>query len=894
MAIEALAGAVSGALGQLPIVTPEKIREYIHSFSRVPDFEASDEEKEQLAKDLESRLDVTMANGAVVQEEFKPWLADARRDIEPYYWDRYRQLVGEKGFPPKVVAKLDDVTDRVLGLLENPNKAGQWDRRGMVVGHVQSGKTANYTGLICKAADAGYRLIIVIAGLHNNLRNQTQERIEEGFVGWNGANQKDVGVSRFGKVRRPVTGTDRYRDFNRTTAETMLGVSLRSLNVPAVLVIKKNTHTLGNVISWLKAHNVSGSRVMDAPMLLIDDEADNASIDISKAPDQASRINSQIRQLLNLFDKKCYVGYTATPFANIFIDPETNDEMLKADLFPEDFIVTLDPPTNYFGPTRIFSDNPEFDVVREIVDNEDVLPVKHRKDHDVVELPASLMEAIRTFVLARAIRLLRGQTGVHNSMLVNASRFTDVQHQLRDVIHDYLRKLERRIRFEAGKPVTEALRDDMISEMHTTWQTEYQGLEFEWDAIQGILLESIAPIQVVEVNSSKSATGLNYREHDESGLNAIAVGGFSLSRGLTLEGLLVSYFLRNSMMYDTLMQMGRWFGYRPGHEDICRMWMSPEAVGWYAHITDSMEELRDQMREMERAKLTPKDFGLKIRSHPDALIVTARNKMRSAEKVSVRVGLNNEFIETHTVWRESSRLNSNRQAFADLVQQMGGRSAADENLRKYRLNWFWSDVPVSHILDFLNAYQNHPLSPLSDPKPVSRYIEDRVDDELPRWDVVLVNRGDPNAPKPDDTVDSGMFGFPVVMQKRTAGTRTNAEFIQIGSRQRVASRPIEDIGLDPKLIEEAQAEFFSDPANTGRNPPDRIYRRKRKKPLLILHLLKVVQDESVVSLGVPAWGISFPESSRDDPTVEYVVNTTWWREHFGEERDEDMEGDDGA
>lgn len=892
MAIETLAGAVRGALASLPAVTSDAIRECIGNLSKVPGFEASDQEKESLARDLESTLDVTMANGSVVQEEFTPWLAYARRDINPYYWERYERLLADKGFPTKVVSKLDEVTDRILGLLENPRKEGQWDRRGMVVGHVQSGKTANYTGLICKAADAGYRLIVVIAGIHNNLRNQTQERIEEGFVGWDGANQKEVGVSRFGRTAQPVTGTDRYRDFNRSTAETMLGVSLRSLSVPAVLVIKKNPNTLRNVINWLKAHQGATSRVMDAPMLLIDDEADNASIDISNSPDQASRINSQIRELLNLFDRKCYVGYTATPFANIFIDPDTDDQMWEADLFPRDFIVTLEPPTNYFGATGIFAEAPEFDVVREIVDNEDHLPVRHPKHLEVVDVPDSLKEAIRTFVLARAIRLLRGQVGQHNSMLVNVSRFTDVQHQLRDVLHGYLRKLERRIRFEAGKPAADALRDEMISDVHSTWAKEYQGSGFAWDVVQRVLLDSITPIQVVEVNSRKSATGLDYRGHDESGLNVIAVGGFSLSRGLTLEGLLVSYFLRNSIMYDTLMQMGRWFGYRTGYDDICRIWMSPEAVGWYSHITDSMEELRDEMREMERANLTPRDFGLKVRSHPDALIVTARNKMRTAATVRVRVGLNNEFIETHTVWREPSRLEANRRAMAGLVGRLGGRNTADAVLLEKMHNWFWPDVPVGEVLDFLNAYQNHPLSLLTDPRPVGHYIQDRVDDELPLWDVVLISKGDPTETLSGDDVDIGTFGFPVGMQKRTAGKRTNGELIQIGSKQRVASRPIEHIGLDDRIIQDAKDEFFAEPANIGRNPPDLIYRKKRTKPLLILHLLRIVQNGEEICLRVPAWGISFPKSHRNDPTVEYMVNTTWWREHFGEESDDDMGGDD--
>ncbi len=258
---------------------------------------------ETLARKFEVRHGVTMTIGSLLVERgYEPWLDAARAGIDPYYWSRYRQLLVEKHLSGQVIASLNDVTDRVLGLLENPSKTGPWDRRGMVVGHVQSGKTANYTGLICKAADAGYRLIVVIAGIHNNLRNQTQLRIDEGFVGRDSArllSKKDevfVGVGRFDQTRRPVTFTNSMRDFSKSMA-TGLGIPLKNLNEPAVFVIKKNATTLKNLIDWLKEHSADrGSARVDTPMLLIDDEADNASINISYGKEEVSRINAQIRE----------------------------------------------------------------------------------------------------------------------------------------------------------------------------------------------------------------------------------------------------------------------------------------------------------------------------------------------------------------------------------------------------------------------------------------------------------------------------------------------------------------------------------------------------------------------------------------------------------------------
>ena len=381
--------------------SPERIRELIEMMRKTPLGDGvTDEDAEFLARVFEERHGVTMTIGAVLTEtDYQPWLQNMLPSITPYYWQRYEKLLIEKKYSSQVIATMDEVTDRVLGLLENPQKEEPYDRRGMVVGHVQSGKTANYIGLLCKAADAGYKLIVVIAGIQNILRNQTQERIDEGFVGRDSAlllskkRNKTVGVGRFDQQRRPATFTNTKRDFNKETAN-VVGIDIKSLKEPVVLVIKKNSRTLQNLLEWLKDNNASstGDRI-DQPMLVIDDEADNASINISHGKDEVSKINGQIRELLNIFQRSCYVGYTATPFANIFIDPNTDHDMFNQDLFPKSFIVSLDPPTNYFGPSKVFLDN-ETNHVRHIDDNADLLPLRHRIDHDVTTLPESLKNAI--------------------------------------------------------------------------------------------------------------------------------------------------------------------------------------------------------------------------------------------------------------------------------------------------------------------------------------------------------------------------------------------------------------------------------------------------------------------------------------------------------------------
>ena len=772
--LDKLKAAVSGVLGtDLP--TQEGIREWIdvlrRSFPSV-----TDEEANKLALWFEEVHGVTMRDGAALQDTgFEPWLEDARSGLDPYYWERYHQLLGSKDFSGQVLATLDSVTDRILGFLENPTKPGEWDRRGMVVGHVQSGKTANYTGLVCKAADAGYKVIVIIAGIYNNLRNQTQRRIDEGFVGFDSTSnllrktlpsQSVVGVGRFDFRRRPAAFTTSQRDFNKAIADSV-GVPLQNLVEPAVFVIKKNTSTLRNLIEWLTAHNAQrGTSTIREPMLLIDDEADNASINIRHRQDKVSRINGQIRQLLQLFDRSCYVGYTATPFANIFIDPDSDDEMLGHDLFPRDFIFSLDPPDNYFGATRVFSDDAER-IVRHVDDHADVLPLKHRIDHRVTQLPETLEAAVRVFVVARAIRLARGHVGRHNSMLVNVSRFVAVQGQIRNEIHSLVGRIRSSARVNGARPPAQATRDPEIAALRQAFEEHYADSSgVSWADVQSLLHESASAVNVVEVNSRASGA-LDYAAHETSGLNVIAVGGFSLSRGLTLEGLVVSYFLRNSMMYDTLLQMGRWFGYRRGYEDLCRVWMPEEAEGWYTHIAESIEELRDELARMQSVNATPKDFGLRVRSHPETLVVTARNKMGTGRSLRVLIGLANHFVETAILRRDQSSLQANRQAAITLAGQLRRSGFPPEQGEQVAGGRLVRRVPVQFVDVFLLAFRNHEGSTITETGPVREYIRQRQADELREWDILFAGVTLKQAAAMP-LVDSSL-GFPLICQRRAKG-----------------------------------------------------------------------------------------------------------------------------
>jgi hypothetical protein len=880
--------------------TAQSIRDIIAQLRETPMFsgKVSADEAEELARLIEEKHGISMGLGAIVDaEDFRPWLHDAKinGEIGNFYWGRYRQLLSLQGLPKSVVDATDEVTDRVLDRLGNPRNLKPWGRRGMVVGHVQSGKTANYTGLICKAADAGYRLIVVIAGIHNNLRNQTQMRIDEGFIGRDtgrlahankAQRQKIIGVGTFDQREFPVSLTNTLRDFNKATATTNTS-QIGQYNVPVVLVIKKNSSTLKNLLEWLKEHSVSqGTQMVQQPMLLIDDEADNASINTAYSKEEITRINGQIRELLSLFHRSCYVGYTATPFANILIDPDTDDETFKQDLFPRHFIIGLDAPSNYFGAQKVFIEA-RTKHVRLIADNEDIFPIRHKIDHPVDTLPESLIDAVRAFLVARAIRNIRGQQASHASMLVNVSRFTDVQGRLRSRISDIVGRIRDAVTVDAGKGRA-ALANPEIAALHRVWEQEYADLEnADWPAIQARLHEVLVAARVIEVNASKRSEALVYEKGGEHGVTVIAVGGFSLSRGLTLEGLTTSYFLRNSMMYDTLMQMGRWFGYRPGYEDLCRLWIPADGVGWYSHIQEAMEDLQAQLKRMELAKATPEQFGLAVRSHPETLIVTARNKMGSGKQIPVRVGLAGRLVETTRIKNDGDQLARNRSAGIALAK---ATKASGAHLEERPRGHLFKAVPVELVRNFLNIFRADPADPLTDPRLMGDYIEARSEAELKYWDVLFAS-----AQKEDGVYPTNLDGLQMKPFNRAVGPdNLKAGTLAIsGASRRVGSPGDEREGLTEDQISIAKSNYIPDQGKSasGTLPPRIFIEIEGRRPLMILRFVHPeIGDEELKQRlveDVLAWGIYFPPSNIQGGTVDYVVNTIRMREMFGEEEVEE-------
>lgn len=527
----------------------------------------SDEESDLVVKKLQAALDVAMDVGVVIAKEYEPWLKARKDQIDFYYWDRYVLYLEEDLHrPSSIVSKIDEVSDKIVDLAGDPKAKSGLKRRGLIIGDVQSGKTANYIAVMNKAADVGFKVIILLTGTVESLRRQTQERVDEGFIGRSSKeylrrNGKTVqkGVGRKDSSRFATGFTTEASDFKTSTVRSM-NASLKNMSEPVVFVLKKNARTLQNLIDWLKDYNANNKGVIDLPLLLIDDEADNASIN-TRADNDPTTINKSIRKILNMFSDWSYVGVTATPFANIFILPEKNEEMENEDLFPSDYIYSLDAPTNYIGGNELFGDKAPYENnLVTINDGADFFPYGHNQDIFIPELPDSLYNSLRYFLLANAVRDIKGDENSHRSMLVNVSRFVKVQNQISTLILEWLYEAVRDIKNYCQLDEELACRNEIMRQLRDDWYNAkypfFNEVGLPWETVQKKwLLKAVSPIEVRTINQKSSTKMLDYGMYTENGLRVIAVGGLSLSRGLTLEGLMVSYFHRNSQMYDTLMQI---------------------------------------------------------------------------------------------------------------------------------------------------------------------------------------------------------------------------------------------------------------------------------------------------------------------------------------------------
>ena len=917
---ESLAAMAANMLATEPPPTEAEIDDFLRRM--IVAFQMPEGVVVEARKLIHARFAIRMDKGETLTsaDDHAPWLDARRATIDPFYWTRYRELLIRNGWSPRVAATLDRATDELLDLLGDPADARAWQRRGLVMGDVQSGKTATYAALVCKAADAGYRMVILLTGMLENVRRQTQERLDEAFIGFDSSDflgsanlrhKRHIGVGLIDGRRDGVVFTSLEHDF-RKNAASALNLSLNALNEPVLVVTKKNKAVLERLATWLRARNADRRGRINLPMLLVDDEADNASINTKKDPNETTAINKSIRDLLGLFERSSYVGFTATPFANIFVDPSSTDEMLGDDLFPRDFIHVLRAPDNYVGMDRLFpaaDDETEQtaadDTIRIVDDAEDWLAGGHKKDHEPGPLPASLLSAVRCFLIACAVRDLRARRGdpgrgggIHRSMLINVSRFTDVQNRVADAIHLELEDIRRAVRLHGGlDPFRAAERSSEVAALTRTFADEFDDAGVMWPDVLEALHDAIAPVRVQPVNQSTGSRSLDYRALTAPpGVRIIAVGGNSLSRGLTLEGLSTSYFLRDARAYDTLLQMGRWFGYRNGYADLCRIWLTDEARGWYEHVTEATGELKRDFARMKRRQATPREFGLRVRTHPDTLLITARNKMASGLDVKVerQISLIGRPVESSRLFGDRRRNEINTGQLDRFLATLGnGGSVPEPSSNGGAL--VWRNVPAAEVAAMLDEFLVHPLNFSFQGDAIAEFLRTRTapGDTLSNWVVALPTEGS----GAEVTEIQALTGLSVRAGRRKVSRREDGSLLVSGKGARVGGRPDLRHAFGKEEYEALKA--------AGLTSKEDDLREAMQAPLLVVYLLRGVQ---VAAPGVeelpyrdglllPALGMHFPGARDSDAPrhlIRYRLNRVAQRELLPEDEVEDdvADGDD--
>lgn len=812
---------VKNIYDQKKVIEESDINDGVNQFKDMPMFngEIREEHIKQIKNEITSKMSIKLDLGTLLKGDYKyeKWFLSKKSELDMKYWERYKKyLLNDKKFSPVVVNTMDDMLDTLTDLLGDPSIDGEFQRRGLIVGDVQSGKTSNYTGLICKAADAGYKAIVLLTGTIEKLRKQTQMRIDEGFVGRDSAAMRKqnedsiVGSGVYDSSINPIVITSTMNDFNIQTARTSV-FDLKSTNQPVIFVVKKNVTTLKNLNKWLRTFNKAGEDSINQSLLLVDDESDNASVNTNPEDRNPTAINKQIRDLLNLFNKSSYVGFTATPFANIFIDPDTNDSMLKEDLFPKDYIYSLNAPSNYIGARDIFREEGKYFGMLEIIDEEyiqECLPINH-KNYDIIDyIPSDLKKAICTFLVANVIRDLRGDNKAHRSMLINVSRFTNIQNQVNILVNSYLKDIQSAVKVFGGLEKDKALENEYIRDLYNAYNSYYKGCEFDWSDIQCKLHKSIAPVTTVVVNQDNKKN-LDYEEYETTGLRVIAIGGLSLSRGLTLEGLMVSYLYRNSKMYDTLMQMGRWFGYRKNYEDLCKIWMTEESISWYEHISEATDELREEIKRYENSGLTPMDFGLRVRSDINTLLVTARNKMRTASNQEISVSLSGEVIETPSIYEDKSKNINNKTAVDNLITCL--KNIDKKPIKPGKSYVYYKDVDKKHILELLSNIEVPLANTFFDTNSIVEFIDGYRGNELEKWDIGFVS-GKSRREFKIDNIDNKEIKINLI--ERAFSLENGNKIIRMnGKHNRIGSAGEGKIGLSQEqigMVQELHKEEFKD------------------------------------------------------------------------------------
>ncbi|MDO8495234.1 MAG: Z1 domain-containing protein [bacterium] len=702
--------------------------------------------REQVRKYFSPPLDIIPPDLIVDNTRQIPRCNPESDSMQQYFGAFQRFLIDERGWPKSTIDALSETSLDLIRRLPKPEAVDEFQIRGLVLGHIQSGKTASMAALIARAADEGYKLFIVMSGLWKDLRAQTQKRLDKEITGESDDPtdapyvEYDAALPKW--VRLTQSGTE--KDFISGGPNDLNPQTLK------LAVIKKNTR-IESLMKWLKKSPVP---LRELPAIIIDDEADHGSIDTNygKKDDDGEKIdptitNQRIRDLLKALPKSVYVGFTATPFANVLIDASVDE-----DLYPRDFIATLPEPAGYFGPRRLFGLGLEPSDLSPVIEEKPALNVlQYVEDQDVDEIdrvlesesgnscPRVLSEALLAFLLSSCGRLARGHNKEHFSMLVHPSQKTEPHRIFARTIREELQLLKSAAMYPKKFP-------HLLTRAKTMWDTDFckvtheqndpELIEYDFETVWKFA-KSITEAIEIKILNYDSDDKLEYS--DGSPRRYVVIGGNKLSRGLTLEGLSVSVFTRSANQYDTLLQMGRWFGYRPQYYDLTRIYVTRILADRFAELARIEEEFRADLKKYAEEPDPPTPLQLKpiIRVHP-AMAITSRMKMGAGKSISM--SFQNTRSETVALPVENKTwLQKNLRAAQALISHLTKSVKHIQNNGTY----IWKDIPAAIVMEFLHDYEFSREAREVSRQNLINYIKRQNEHgELALWDIVLP-RGNP-------------------------------------------------------------------------------------------------------------------------------------------------------
>jgi hypothetical protein len=840
------------------------------------------------------------------EEYDKQWFSKVKitDKYDNYYSDRFSECYKEK-LGPQVRYTLSRDTESILNLCGSPKRETVKHIRGLVFGFVQSGKTLNYASVTNAAMGAGYDMIVVLAGATNILREQTQKRLNHDLIGqYDG---KTIGVGKYNNIaaKKPISLTSPDADFNTKEANAQTnGINLENIRVPVIAVIKKNVTPLKNLKDWLEKQAGPGG-VLKKSLLLIDDESDYASVNTNKEEDPTS-INKGIRDLLNSFDVSTYLAVTATPFANILIDHEVTSKEYGADLFPRSFIWALDKPESYVGVTETLGDSfvDVYDLDNEM-DDEKVqeelrFVLTAKKEHRFEELPYYVKYAICRFFYDVTCLRHKRQKIDHLSMLVNISRLTDHHVEISSLIHEFTDDLYKIVRNSSMSRIDNKWLIN-IRELAEADLNDFASIEEFWKDLEG----AMGMTEIFDIHQ-RTKVPLSYP--DGMKRNSILVGGLSLSRGYTVEGLITSVFIRTTKTFDTLMQMGRWFGHKKHILKHISVFTTPTIRNRFELIEESVVDLLEQIDEMKRLKLSPRDFGLNIRRHPNVIIeaavrelrsrqgleVVSRSKRKSAQEIILKLSLGNRIMETVRFLDDKESALQNDELVKLLITNLDRSVECNKysplaypglhtDIQDKESILGYLDVPNSFIKDFITSFKlpNQRLSDTNAKLPLRFLLEfmEKPENQEMTWDVSLVT--------------GGVNEQPIELLGRE--WKKVERSLEMANDGKILKLPKNQLSIPAHEFRFLNGDFKN---NFNRSKARESRKDQSGKPLLLLYPIKPEEAkseklnlEAFENLPLWGWSISMPGSGNKDDYVSVLANSVLMKELM-EDYEEDLDNED--